>query len=325
VAIPEGRVVALVGPNGAGKTTLLHLAVGLLAPSAGEVRVLGAPPANRSEVLARVGLLAQDKPLYSGFRVDEMLRFGARLNPGWDQAVADRWLERFELPPDRRVGQLSGGRRTQLALALTLAKRPRLLLLDEPMADWTRWSATTSPPADGSGGRGRARRRRRGPGLAGARGPAGGLAGVRRPGLGVRRRVCAGLPRPAARPRRRRGGRLRLRAVPLGCWWAAHRVGTVLGLAAAAQAVAGCGNGLEVVATDTLVQRSVDRSHRGRVFGVVSAATLLGGAIARGLGGVLLDLTSAGATFVIGGVGVLPVTLIAVVLLRGAGRRLTPR
>jgi ABC-2 type transport system ATP-binding protein len=133
VAIPEGRVVALVGPNGAGKTTLLHLAVGLLAPSAGEVRVLGAPPANRSEVLARVGFLAQDKPLYSGFRVDEMLRFGARLNPGWDQAVADRWLERFELPPDRRVGQLSGGQRTQLALAL--AKRPRLLLLDEPMAD----------------------------------------------------------------------------------------------------------------------------------------------------------------------------------------------
>jgi ABC-2 type transport system ATP-binding protein len=135
LAIPEGRVVALVGPNGAGKTTLLHLAVGLLAPSTGEVRVLGAPPANRPEVLARVGFLAQDKPLYSGFTVADMLRFGARLNAGWDQAVADRWLERFELPPDRRVGQLSGGQRTQLALALALAKRPRLLLLDEPMAD----------------------------------------------------------------------------------------------------------------------------------------------------------------------------------------------
>ena len=99
----------------------------------------------------------------------------------------------------------------------------------------------------------------------------------------------------------------------------------VLGLAATAQAVAGSGNGLEVVATDTLVQRSVPRSHRGRVFGVVSAATLLGGAIARGLGGVLLDLTSAWATFVIGGVGVLLVTLVAVVLFRGAGRWLTAR
>ena len=94
----------------------------------------------------------------------------------------------------------------------------------------------------------------------------------------------------------------------------------VVGLAAAAQAVAGSGNGLEVVATDTLVQRSVPRSHRGRVFGVVIAATLLGGAIARGLGGVLLDLTSARATFVIGGCGVLLVTLVTAVLFRGAGR-----
>jgi ABC-2 type transport system ATP-binding protein len=135
LALPEGRVVALVGPNGTGKTTLLHLAVGLLAPTVGEVRVFGAPPANRPQVLARVGFLAQDKPLYSGFTVAEMLRYGERLNSGWDQAVADRWLERFDLPPDRRVGQLSGGQRTQLALALVLAKRPRLLLLDEPMAD----------------------------------------------------------------------------------------------------------------------------------------------------------------------------------------------
>jgi ABC-2 type transport system ATP-binding protein len=135
VAIPEGQVVALVGPNGAGKTTLLHLAVGLLSPTAGQVRVFGAPPANRPEVLARVGFLAQDKPLYHSFTVAELLRFGAMLNPRWDQAVADHWLERFDLPPDRRVGQLSGGQRTQLALALALAKRPRLLLLDEPMAD----------------------------------------------------------------------------------------------------------------------------------------------------------------------------------------------
>jgi ABC-2 type transport system ATP-binding protein len=133
--LPEGRVVALVGPNGAGKTTLLQLATGLLAPSTGELRVFGAPPANRAEVLAKVGFLAQDKPLYSGFTVAEMLRYGARLNPGWDHAVADRWLQRFQLPPERRVGQLSGGQRTQLAVALALAKRPRLLLLDEPMAD----------------------------------------------------------------------------------------------------------------------------------------------------------------------------------------------
>src|SRR5215216_5665768 len=94
----------------------------------------------------------------------------------------------------------------------------------------------------------------------------------------------------------------------------------VLGLAALAQAVAGSGNGLEVVSTDTLVQRSVPRSHRGRVFGVVSAATLLGGAVARGLGGVLVDLTSARAAFVIGGSGVLLVALVAMGLFRGVGR-----
>jgi ABC-2 type transport system ATP-binding protein len=135
LAIPEGRVIALVGPNGAGKTTLLQLATGLLAPSAGKIQVFGAPPATGPEALARVGFLAQDKPLYSGFTVAETLRYGERLNPGWDQVVADRCLARFDLPPDRRVGQLSGGQRTQLALALALAKRPRLLLLDEPMAD----------------------------------------------------------------------------------------------------------------------------------------------------------------------------------------------
>jgi ABC-2 type transport system ATP-binding protein len=135
VAIPEGRVVALVGPNGAGKTTLLQLAVGLLAPSAGKIRVFGAPPANQPEVLARIGFLAQDKPLYHNFAVAEMLRLGARLNPGWDQAIADHWRARFDLPPDRRVGHLSGGQRTQLAVVLALAKRPQLLLLDEPMAD----------------------------------------------------------------------------------------------------------------------------------------------------------------------------------------------
>lgn len=90
----------------------------------------------------------------------------------------------------------------------------------------------------------------------------------------------------------------------------------VFWLAALTQAVAGTGNGLDVVATDTLVQRSVPRSHRGRVFGVVSAATLIGAAVARGFGGVLLDLTSARATFIIGGSGVLLVTALSFALFR---------
>ncbi len=92
----------------------------------------------------------------------------------------------------------------------------------------------------------------------------------------------------------------------------------VLVAAAASQALAGSGNGLDVVATDTIVQRSVPRSHRGRVFGVVGAATLAGGTIARGVGGIVLDLTSARATFVIGGAGVIAVSAVTFVLLHRA-------
>ncbi len=134
LAVPEGRVVALVGPNGAGKTTLLHLAVGLLAPDAGDVTVLGAR-AGTVETLPRVSFLPQDKPLYDGFTVAEMLRFGDRMNPGWDQDAAERRLAALDIPLDRKVGKLSGGQQAQVALTVALAKRPDLLVLDEPLAN----------------------------------------------------------------------------------------------------------------------------------------------------------------------------------------------
>lgn len=134
LAVPEGRVVALVGPNGAGKTTLLHLAVGLLAPDAGDVTVLGAR-AGTVGTLPRVSFLPQDKPLYDGFTVAEMLRFGDRMNPGWDQDAAERRLAALGIPVDRKVGKLSGGQQAQVALTVALAKRPDLLVLDEPLAN----------------------------------------------------------------------------------------------------------------------------------------------------------------------------------------------
>src|SRR5882724_9597030 len=84
MTIPAGRVIGLVGPNGAGKSTLLHLAVGLLAPSAGRVSVLGGEP-GRPDTLARVGFVAQDKPLYRQLTVAQTLRMGGWLNPAWDQ------------------------------------------------------------------------------------------------------------------------------------------------------------------------------------------------------------------------------------------------
>ncbi len=134
LSIPEGKVVGLVGPNGAGKTTLLHLAVGLLTPTEGSVTVLGRTPAADPVQLARVGFVAQDTPTYARLTVAQHLRMGALLNPTWDEAVAAARIERLDLDPGQRVGSLSGGQRAQLALTLAVAKRPHLLLLDEPVA-----------------------------------------------------------------------------------------------------------------------------------------------------------------------------------------------
>ena len=133
--IPSGSVTALVGPNGAGKTTLLQLAVGLSRPSTGTVHVLGhSPQRDAATVLPRIGFVAQEHPLHRGFTVAETLKLGRRLNPRWDDAIASDRIERLGLPLDLSVSKLSGGQQAQVALTLALAKRPELLLLDEPIA-----------------------------------------------------------------------------------------------------------------------------------------------------------------------------------------------
>jgi ABC-2 type transport system ATP-binding protein len=134
LAIPEGKVVGLVGPNGAGKTTLLHLAVGLLAPTTGTVTVLGGHPGDGPTQLGRVGFVAQDTPIYAGLSVAKHLRMGGWLNPAWDAELAASRIDQLGLDPGQRAGSLSGGERAQLALTLAIAKRPELLLLDEPVA-----------------------------------------------------------------------------------------------------------------------------------------------------------------------------------------------
>ncbi len=133
-SVPEGRVVGLVGPNGAGKTTLLRLATGLIAPTCGTIEVLGERPAAGPAQLARVGFVAQDTPVYARMRVADHLRLGAWLNPGWDDELARHRIGQLGLNPRQRAGSLSGGERAQLALTLALAKRPELLILDEPVA-----------------------------------------------------------------------------------------------------------------------------------------------------------------------------------------------
>lgn len=133
--LPVGAVAALVGPNGAGKSTLLHLAVGILEPTEGDVSILGQSMRGQpASMLARIGFVAQDAPLYRNFTVFDMLRFGAHLNPSWDTATAHARLRRLNIPLDRQCGRLSGGQQAQVALALAAAKRPEVLVLDEPLA-----------------------------------------------------------------------------------------------------------------------------------------------------------------------------------------------
>jgi ABC-2 type transport system ATP-binding protein len=134
LAIPDGRVAALVGPNGAGKSTLLNLAVGLSAPSAGEVTVLGGRPAGSPAALDGIAFVAQDTPLYKNLSVADMLYVTRSLNRRFDQSYARARLDELGIPPKRRAGKLSGGQQAQLALTLALARRPRLLALDEPVA-----------------------------------------------------------------------------------------------------------------------------------------------------------------------------------------------
>ena len=134
VTVPEGRISALVGPNGAGKTTLLRLLAGLATPTDGTASVLGGAPRQDPAFLAEIGFLAQEIPLYRRFTAEDHIRIGAHMNPRWDASLVRTRLAELRIPLDQRVGTLSGGQRAQVALALTLAKRPRLLLLDEPFA-----------------------------------------------------------------------------------------------------------------------------------------------------------------------------------------------
>ena len=134
LTIPAGHVAGLVGPNGAGKTTLISLATGMLAPTTGTVEVLGGHPASDPGQLARVGYVAQDTPTYAELSVADHLRLGAHLNPGWDAELARRRIKQLGLDPKQKAGKLSGGQRAQLALTLAIAKRPELLILDEPIA-----------------------------------------------------------------------------------------------------------------------------------------------------------------------------------------------
>src|SRR5580693_240094 len=132
--VPAGHVTALVGPNGAGKTTLLNLTVGLTVPSAGAVTVLDGESAGSPAALDGIAFVAQDTPLYKNLSVADMIYVTRQLNRSFDQQYANSRLAQLGIPPRRKAGKLSGGQQAQLALTLALARRPRLLVLDEPVA-----------------------------------------------------------------------------------------------------------------------------------------------------------------------------------------------
>jgi ABC-2 type transport system ATP-binding protein len=135
LAVPAGHVAALVGPNGAGKTTLLNLTVGLATPTAGVVSVLGGSPAGSPAALDGIAFVAQDTPLYKNLSVADMMHLTRNLNRHFDQGYAVARLGELSIPLRRKAGKLSGGQQAQLALTLALARRPRLLVLDEPLAN----------------------------------------------------------------------------------------------------------------------------------------------------------------------------------------------
>ncbi len=134
LAVPDGRVAALVGPNGAGKTTLLNLAIGLTAPTSGKVTVLGGALPGSPPALDGVAFVAQDTPLYKNLSVTDLLHLTRNLNRRFDRTYTQARLSELGIPLDRKAGKLSGGQQAQLALSLALGRRPRLLVLDEPMA-----------------------------------------------------------------------------------------------------------------------------------------------------------------------------------------------
>jgi ABC-2 type transport system ATP-binding protein len=135
LSVAEGSITGLVGPNGAGKSTLLRLAAGISRPTTGTVSVFGQEVRpNSTQHLGRLGYFDQLRPLYPGFRVEDMLTFGRRLNPTWDDAAARLWLDDLGISTKDTVGKLSVGQKAEVALVICMGKRPDLLLLDEPVA-----------------------------------------------------------------------------------------------------------------------------------------------------------------------------------------------
>jgi ABC-2 type transport system ATP-binding protein len=133
--VEPGRITGFLGRNGAGKSTTIKMLLGMIRPTSGQATVLGKRIGDSQESIElrrRVAYVSEDKRLYGYMTVEQMIRFTASFFPDWRPEVADRLLREYELPAGRKIRALSKGMRTKLALLLAFARRPELLILDEP-------------------------------------------------------------------------------------------------------------------------------------------------------------------------------------------------
>ncbi len=133
LSLETGRIMGFIGPNGAGKSSTMRILMGLVKPDAGQVEVLG-HPIPREETLAKadIGFASEDMNLYGHATLDWHMQFVSSVFTNWDQAYADELLKKFDLIREQKIKGMSHGQRVKSQLLLVLARRPRLLLLDEP-------------------------------------------------------------------------------------------------------------------------------------------------------------------------------------------------
>jgi ABC-2 type transport system ATP-binding protein len=132
-SVPEGSLCALLGPNGAGKTTTLKLLLDISHPTSGSARVLGLDSQTQSqEICSLVAFVSEDKALYDSMTLGMFIRFYSSFYADWSEPAMDELLKAWNLPVNQKIRDLSKGMRTKFYLALSLARKPRVLILDEP-------------------------------------------------------------------------------------------------------------------------------------------------------------------------------------------------
>ena len=133
--VPAGSIFGFLGRNGAGKTTTIKILMGMLRANSGAARIFGldiTDPRQNIEARGRIGFVTEDKNLFPYMTVEQMLRFTRAFFPKWRDDLERRYLKMFELPPNRKISDLSKGMRSKLMLLIAVCHSAELLILDEP-------------------------------------------------------------------------------------------------------------------------------------------------------------------------------------------------